>query len=204
MKKHHFPIILLFIVGLWACEKNEKTIDQPAHFKIIALQDTVGETGNNYPVKVVLEKDTTWVYPRIKSDTVFDDNGVPKKDEFNKLIINYDTTYTAGTVKGKYVLLDTILLPALSGKHKNTLIVQIESNARWQTPVNQDGKDWLVPIIANGGGDGTATLKVDNAISRRRSTSKHNIRQVVLQTFLTRDSTVLYQLPVDQKGWKEK
>lgn len=204
MKKCYFPLILLLIVGVWACEKKGENIDPPAHFKIVAIQDTVGVTGNNYPIKIVLQKDTTWIYPRIKADTIFDENGVAKRDEFNKLIIEYDTTYTPGTTKGKYILLDTILLPALNGTAQNTLQIHVESNARWQTPINDEGKDWLIPILSTGGGDGTATLKVDNAISRRRSTSKHQTRQVVHQRFLTRDSTVLYELPVNQKGYREK
>lgn len=204
MKKSYFPLILLLIVGVWACEKKGEKIDPPAQFKIVAIQDTVGETGNNYPLKIVYQKDTTWIYPRIKADTLFDENGIAKRDEYNKLIITYDTTYTPGTKRGKYVLLDTILLPSLDGKAQNTLQIHVESNARWQTPFNTDGKDWLIPIVSTGGGDGTATLRVDNAPAKRRSQYKNQTRQVVFQTFLTRDSAVLYQLPVDQKGYREK
>lgn len=197
------PLFILSVV-IFACKSPIVDIDPPAEFRIVQLRDTVG---NNYQIKVKYSTDSTWVYQRVKADTMKDNSGNPIRDAQNKYIINYDTTYSPGLKKGKYILLDTILLPALEGKYNNLLYVDIESNARWLAPLNKQGRTWFIPEVATGGGDGTASFKVDVAWVNRRSTYKRpdqRDRQPVKQSFFTRDSAVLYEIVVDQKGYREK
>lgn len=196
-------ILIFFMVGVVmllgiGCNSKKNEVQPPTGFKIVAISDSLGTA---YDVKVLLEKDTTWVYPRIKNDTLKDAAGKPLRDKDNKLIINSDTTYTPGKITGKYFLLDTILLPHLEGIKRNKLYVDIESNARWQAPYNPKW-DWVIPVNSTGGGDSRATFNIAEAGSQRRSWSKRYTPAV--QNFFTRDSLVLYKLIIDQKGYNEK
>lgn len=193
-----FFILLMSLVFV-ACKEDVK-IEPKATLKLISINDTTGRT---YTIKEVLSKDTTWMYPHIEADTARDAQGNFLRDEDNKLVIAYDTTYVAGPSSGKFIQLDTILLPDLEGTSLNELHIEVESNARWQSPLNNQGRDWLVPVLSTGGGDGKAVFKVFEATSRKRSTSSKKERQVVQQLIFTRDSSVMYQLPIDQMGYRK-
>lgn len=175
-----------------ACSNEKIDIQEPTLFKVVSISDSLG---NNYPIKIARTTDTTWVYPRIKNDTLKGLDGKFLRDANNKYIIKYDTTYNAGLKTAKYVLLDTVLLPSIKG----TMIVEVETNARWMAPMQKF--DWLVPILSTGGGNGRATFKIEVGKAKRRS--QYKPQQVVMQSIFSRDSLVMYQIILNQKSYKE-
>ena len=194
IKFYSFLIAAILMFG--ACEEkalNPGDFSLPTELEVVQIYDTLG---NEYPVQVLRSIDTTYLYPRIKSDTLKDENGIPVRDSNNKLQITRDTTYTPGTKSARFVELEPVLLAA----PRNELHITLTSNARWLAPTPDfKGKiAWYLTQNVNGGGDATIKVKILAGLATKR-------RPVLAQQFIySRDSLVMYKIVFDQKAQNEQ
>lgn len=192
-------ILITCIVGLILISSCEDKALNPGDFtlkselEIVQIYDTLG---NSYTIDILKSIDTTYLYPRITSDTLKDAGGTPIRDAQNKLQITKDTVFVPGNKVAKYIELDTVLVAS----PKNELRIKLKSNARWQAPTPDfKGKiAWYLTQNVNGGGDATIKVKILSGLSTKR-------RPVLANQFIySRDSLVLYKLTFNQKAQNEQ
>lgn len=193
-------LILIFsialVCGFYSCEEkvlNPGDFSLKSDLEVMKVYDTIG---NVYTAEILKSIDTTYLYPKIKNDTLKDAGGIPLRDAYNKLIIKKDTTYVKGNKTARYIVLDTIVIAS----PKNELRIDIRSNARWLAPTpNFNGKiAWYLTQNVAGGGDGTVRVKILAGLSTKR-------RPVLANQFIfSRDSMILYKITFNQKALNEK
>lgn len=189
-----FSLLTMFLVV--SCEEkalNPGDFNLPTELEVVQIYDTLG---NKYPVQILRSIDTTYLYPRIKSDTLKNENGIPVRDSNNKLQITRDTTYMPGTKTARFVELEHVLIEA----PRNELHIALTSNARWLAPTPDfKGKiAWYLTQNVNGGGDATIKVKILAGLATKR-------RPVLAQQFIySRDSLVMYKIVFDQKAQNEQ
>lgn len=197
MKKIHLmTVALISLILLGSCDDkavNPGDFNLKSELEVVQVYDTVG---NKYPFSVLRTTDTTYMYPRIKLDTLKDNTGKPILDVYNKPQVTRDTTYQAGTKTAKFIVLNPIVIASPKGE----LRIDLTSNARWQAP-SPDFKGkiaWYLTQTVNGGGSSTIKVKISAGLAKAR-------RPILATQYIyTRDSLVLYKLTVDQKAQNEQ
>lgn len=186
------------VTGLMTCISScEKEAVNPGDFTLKPELKVTGVTdvfGTTYPANVIRSIDTTYQYSYRKSDTLKDNSGKYVLGADGKYQIKWDTIYYNGKT-AKYYELEKIMLEAF----KDTVLIDVESNAKWRAPIPSAGGKLAWYITENSAGGGDSRIRAN--VARNRSF----LRTVeAVQYIYTQDSTVMYKLVFGQKGEKDK
>lgn len=190
-------------VGLMSCEDD--VAKNPGDFSLkstLAIDSKIVSTGGfSDDLKLLRSIDTTYQYPSIKHDTLFDEAGEPILGPDGKLQITSDTIWVAGNITARMDEYELMTLPAKA----DTFTLTLHSNARWKAPVPSTGGkvQWFYnynlltgSTSTAGGGDGYVYFRVTRNRNKKRAV-------VAVQDIMTSDSTVLVRLRFVQSGERD-
>lgn len=191
---------MVAVVLLASCD-NESLKKNPGDFNLKS-ELTLGtfSTYNNattIPLNIIETSDTVYKHSYTKNDTVKDAQGKPVIGEDGNLVIHKDTLFSLSKIKAKHIKMQAIVLPPQA----DTFKIKITSNARWFAPVpDTKGKaQWFFNYnsTTTGGGNATYAFRVLRNRGRKRINTS-------IQEIFTSDSTIIYTIPFEQKGERDK
>lgn len=190
-------------MGFISCE--DEVAKNPGDFNLKATLEIdpniVSTGGFNQELKLLRSVDTTYQYPSIKYDTLFDASGEPILGPDGKMQITTDTTWVPGNITARMDEYELMTLPAQA----DTFTLTLHSNARWKAPVPSAGGkvQWFYnynlltgSTSTAGGGDGYVYFRVTRNRNKKRAV-------VAVQDIMTSDSTVLVRLRFIQSGERD-
>lgn len=204
MKKLFYAMLLAATgLGFVACEDDEAK--NPGDFSLKSTLELdpqiVGTSGYTGQLKLARSIDTTYVYPSVKNDTLFDEKGEPILGPDGKMQITSDTTWVPGGITARMDEYELFTLPAKA----DTFTLTLHSNARWRAPVPSAGGkvQWYYnynlrtgSTSTAGGGDGYVYFRVTRNRNKKRAV-------VAVQDIITGDSAVLVRLRFVQSGERD-
>ncbi len=185
MRKLFYLILGLSVlsIGFVSCEDDPKN---PGDYSIRGTLDVTNISsviGEEYELVISREFDSTIMRYNLSYDTIIGDDGSQVTEVSDTL------WYEDGTCR--YVKIEQINL----SPDRDTLTLDIVSNARWSAPVPDNSTPrWYALQSNSGGGDGSISI----VISRNGSSSARSNLQV--QYIYTSDSAVIYEIPFLQMG----
>ncbi len=206
-------IILGMIASLlfmsYSCQEGNKNLDLfiPSTLEVIEVKTLtcdydsetkeytpILDTDSIYHIGVIEQFDTVWHFMTVVGDTLKDEDGIPIRDENNKVIVeNLDTTWHPGDLKTRMYRTDTLVL---DGQNYSELQILVHSNARWTAPLadfsgGTSSVEWSIPTVLSGNGNSIFKSNVRWGLTTRD-------RGIVNQYIFTRDSLVMYEVPMMQ------
>jgi len=203
MRKLIYPFALLCAACIvTACDKEA---ENPGDFNMKSTL-SVGNAvvcihGDQYPLTVARQIDTTYTTYTVQYDTVKDSNGDPVIGSDGKVVTNADTVPVYSNITAAFTEYEPITLPSAA----DTFTVKLYSNAKWNAPVPDAGGkvQWYYTYnlitgtsSITGGGDSEVDFRVTRNKNKKRSVT-------AVQDIMTQDSTVLVRLRFNQAGEKD-
>lgn len=154
-----------------------------------------GRSGAQFRVEIDSIKDSVYRYSYTVKDTLRDANGDYAISSDGSLTITTDTLYYNSKRTAKVYYVHPLELESVA----DTFYLDVNSNARWLASVPSDaakGTQWYFNWNSStaGGGDSRFEFRVT------RNLRKTNRDYAVHQEILTSDSTVMFIIPMIQKG----
>lgn len=194
-------IALSFAIA--SCDDDEGTYGNYNIRSYLDLNPTVVSIhGDQYPLTVARDIDSTYRYFYTRQDTLKDESSKPVIGPDGNLVVQVDTIWYDSKITARFIEYELIELPSQA----DTFSISLRSNAQWKAPVPDTGGkvQWYYnynihtgTTSTSGGGDGSVDFRVSrNRGFKRAVTAKQDI--------MTNDSTVLIRLHFTQKGERQK
>lgn len=177
----------LLLSSVASCDSEPKN---PGDFSVkseLYLSDFISlKTGDTYPLTIAQEYDSIYQRKVGYRDTIYGPDGEISEIKSDTVII--PSSYTARILKADTIFLLDYL--------QDTIHVDITSNARWNVPVPNAASTWYKSLEnTTGGGDSYTVFSVLPNVTTKRTA------RIV---FYTNDSTVMYIIPLTQKGFRDR
>lgn len=181
-----FASVGLLLATVASCDSEPKN---PGDFSVkaeLSLSDIISlKTGETYPLIVERQFDSIYQRKIGYKDTVFAADGSIES-------IKNDTVIVPAKSVAKIVKMEPVYLPYQA----DTFRIDITSNARWNAPAPTTTGNWYSAIEnTTGGGDSYMTFRSIANITTMRTA---NLR------VYTSDSSVMYIVPLIQRGLRDK
>ena len=186
-----------------ACDDDEGTYGDFTQKSILSVDPLVVSIhGDEYPLTVARDIDSTYRHFYTRKDTLKDDSSKPVIGPDGNMIIHEDTIWYNSKITAHFIEYELVELPSQA----DTFSIRLQSNAQWKAPVPSTGGkvQWYYnynihtgTTSTSGGGDGG----VDFRVSRNRGFKR---AVTALQDIMTNYSTVLISLKFTQQGERQK
>lgn len=200
-----FYVLLLMVAGFGLAACEDDVAKNPGDFNLkstLEMETQIVSTGGySGQLQLLRSIDTTYQYPSVRRDTLFDANGKPLLGPDGKMQITSDTTWVDGKITARMDEYRLVTLPAKA----DTFTLALRSNARWKAPVPSAGGkvQWFYnynlvtgSTSTAGGGDGYVYFRVTRNRNKKRAVE-------AVQDIITSDSTVLVRLHFTQAGERD-